>query len=41
MESHFARLRLLDPDRFHDYEEFIEEQQQYQPVADAVTLLLQ
>jgi len=39
-ESHFARLRLLDPDRFHDYEEFIEEQQQYQPVADAVTLLL-
>lgn len=39
-ESHFARLRLLDPDRFHDYEEFIEEQDQYQPVADAVTLLL-
>ncbi len=39
-ESHFARLRLLDPDRFHDYEEFIEEQQQYQPVADAVTLLM-
>jgi len=39
-ESHFARLRLLDPDRFHDYEEFMQEQQQYQPVADAVTLLL-
>ena len=35
-ESHFARLRLLDPDRFHDYEEFVAEQQQYQPVADAV-----
>ncbi|MFC3396702.1 RNA polymerase-associated protein RapA [Brenneria rubrifaciens] len=39
-QSHFARLRLLDPDRFHDYREFIAEQQQYRPVADAVTLLL-
>ncbi|RNM23258.1 RNA polymerase-associated protein RapA [Dickeya undicola] len=39
-ESHFARLRLLDPNRFHDYHEFIAEQQQYRPVADAVTLLL-
>ncbi|GAA0497233.1 RNA polymerase-associated protein RapA [Tatumella terrea] len=40
MESHFARLRLLDPDRFHDYQSFVEEQEQYQPVADAVTSLL-
>ncbi|PWC15673.1 RNA polymerase-associated protein RapA [Brenneria roseae subsp. americana] len=39
-QSHFARLRLLDPNRFHDYREFIAEQQQYRPVADAVTLLL-
>ncbi|EKN3346720.1 RNA polymerase-associated protein RapA [Yersinia ruckeri] len=39
-QSHFARLRLLDPDRFHDYEEFVSEQQQYRPIADAVTLLL-
>ncbi|MDR0805673.1 MAG: RNA polymerase-associated protein RapA [Enterobacteriaceae bacterium] len=39
-ESHFARLRLLDPDRFHDYHEFIEEQQKYRPVADAVSLLV-
>ena len=39
-QSHFARLRLLDPDRFHDYEEFINEQQKYRPIADAVTLLL-
>ncbi|PHM61958.1 RNA polymerase-associated protein RapA [Xenorhabdus ishibashii] len=39
-ESHFARLRLLDPNRFHDYQAFIDEQQQYRPVADAVTLLL-
>ncbi|MEG2391895.1 MAG: RNA polymerase-associated protein RapA, partial [Pseudomonas sp.] len=39
-DSHFARLRLLDPNRFHDYQEFVSEQQKYRPVADAVTLLL-
>jgi len=27
--SHFARLRLLDPSRFHDLERFREEEQQY------------
>ncbi|VFS66480.1 RNA polymerase-associated protein rapA [Raoultella planticola] len=31
MESHFARLRLLDPNRFHDFEQFVEEQQNYRP----------
>jgi len=40
MESHFARLRLLDPSRFHDFAQFVEEQQNYRPVADAVSLLL-
>ncbi|MCG8707534.1 RNA polymerase-associated protein RapA [Brenneria sp. 4F2] len=39
-QSHFARLRLLDPNRFHDYHEFVDEQRQYRPVADAVTALL-
>lgn len=39
-QSHFARLRLLDPSRFHDYGDFVAEQQKYRPVADAVTLLL-
>ncbi|HGJ5862725.1 MAG TPA: RNA polymerase-associated protein RapA [Arsenophonus nasoniae] len=39
-ESHFARLRLLDPNRFHSYQHFIEEQQNYSPVAEAVSLLL-
>lgn len=39
-ESHFARLSLLDPDRFYDYQAFVQEQQQYQPVADAVQSLL-
>ncbi|MDN3617776.1 MAG: RNA polymerase-associated protein RapA [Vibrio gallaecicus] len=38
-ESHFARLRLLDPDRFYDYEAFVAEEDQYAPVADAVTAL--
>ncbi|WP_394248710.1 RNA polymerase-associated protein RapA [Vibrio profundi] len=38
-ESHFARLRLLDPDRFYDYEAFVAEEEQYAPVADAVTAL--
>ncbi len=40
MESHFARLRLLDPNRFHDFAQFVEEQQNYRPVADAVAMLL-
>lgn len=39
-ESHFARLALLDSDRFYDYQAFVNEQQQYQPVADAVSTLL-
>ncbi|NBI42898.1 RNA polymerase-associated protein RapA [[Haemophilus] felis] len=39
-ESHFARLRLLDPNRFYNYADFVAEQQQYQPVADAVQSLL-
>lgn len=40
MESHFARLRLLDPNRFHDFAQFVEEQKNYRPVADAVAMLL-
>lgn len=40
LESHFARLRLLDPDRFHDFSQFVEEQKHYRPVADAVSMLL-
>ncbi|KOC88886.1 RNA polymerase-associated protein RapA [Winslowiella iniecta] len=40
MESHFARLRLLDPDRFHDFEQFVEEQKNFRPIADAVAMLL-
>lgn len=39
-ESHFARLRLLDPDRFPDFDTFIEEESAYEPVANAVQTLL-
>lgn len=40
-ESHFARLRLLDPDRFFDYDKFIEEESHYSEVADAANALLE
>lgn len=39
-ESHFARLQLLDPDRFYDYDAFVEEEKHYQEVADIANLLL-
>ena len=39
-ESHFARLRLLDPDRFHDYHTFLAEEQQYAPLAEAIAPLI-
>ncbi len=38
--SHYARLRLLDPERFPSYESFIKEEDDYQPIADAVETLL-
>ena len=40
LESHFARLRLLDPDRFYDLDAFIAESKDYQPVAQAAAELL-
>ena len=39
-ESHFARLRLLDPDRFPDFAQFIEEEKHYKPVAQTVEDLI-
>ena len=39
-ESHFARLRLLDPERFFDYQTFVKEQERYQPVVNAVESLM-
>ncbi|MDH5379096.1 MAG: RNA polymerase-associated protein RapA, partial [Gammaproteobacteria bacterium] len=34
--GHFARLRLLDPQRFHSYRDFLEEEKHYQQVASAI-----
>lgn len=39
-EGHFARLRLLDPDRFADLEAFLAEASHYEEVAAAVDRLL-
>ncbi|WP_101759983.1 RNA polymerase-associated protein RapA [Oceanicoccus sp. KOV_DT_Chl] len=38
--SHFARLRLLDPDRYYDLPTFIEEEKNHQPVNALVQELL-
>lgn len=35
-EGHFARLRLLDPDRYVDLQKFQQEAEQYEAVAEAV-----
>ena len=39
-ESHFARLRLLDPDRFSDLGRFLQEEQGYQELAEQAQALL-
>ena len=40
IEGHFARLRLLDPDRFFDLQSYVEEEANYKPVNDLVQWLL-
>ncbi|MCK5902853.1 MAG: RNA polymerase-associated protein RapA [Cocleimonas sp.] len=40
VESHFARLRLLDPNRFYDLKQFQTEQEHYAPVNALVEALL-
>jgi len=39
-EGHFARLRLLDPDRYASLDQFLEEAEHYQQVAKAADKLL-
>lgn len=39
--SHFARLRLLDPARFHDFEAFLAEEETYQEIAALAEALMQ
>ncbi len=38
--GHFGRLRLLDPDRFHDYQAFLREEREYAPVGRLAASLL-
>lgn len=38
--SHFARLRLLDPDRYYDLEKFVAEQKSYESLNEVVQQLL-
>ncbi|MCB1225234.1 MAG: RNA polymerase-associated protein RapA [Verrucomicrobiales bacterium] len=40
-EGHFARLRLLDPDRYADLNQFLEENRHYEDVAAAIDRLLE
>ncbi len=40
LESHFARLRLLDPDRYYDLEKFRAEETEYQQINEVVKDLL-
>lgn len=40
IESHFARLKLLDPDRFYDFETFVREAGEYAQIAETVQALL-
>ena len=39
-ESHFARLRLLDPDRFYSFQQFVREESQFAPVAELANQLI-
>ncbi|MDH3325257.1 MAG: RNA polymerase-associated protein RapA [Gammaproteobacteria bacterium] len=38
--SHFARLRLLDPQRFHDFQAFVKEESEYQGTASTIEAIL-
>lgn len=38
--SHFARLKLLDPSRYHDFDQFEREESDYQKIAELANKLL-
>ncbi len=40
LDGHFARLRLLDPDRYYDLQKFRQEEESYQPINELVQKLL-
>lgn len=39
VQGHYARLRLLDPERYPTLKQFLAEQQSYQPIADLAATL--
>lgn len=41
IEGHFARLRLLDPDRFHDLAEFVQEESGYQAIGQLAERIME
>ena len=40
VESHFARLRLLDPQRFSSLDRFLDEEEQYHHTAKIAEVLM-
>jgi len=40
LESHFARLRLLDPNRFNDLDDFIDAEENFAQTAAIAEVLL-
>jgi ATP-dependent helicase HepA len=40
LAGHYARLHLLDSNRFHDYNQFIEETMGYKPISDLANKLI-
>jgi ATP-dependent helicase HepA len=40
LAGHYARLHLLDPNRFHDFETFIDETTNYKPISDLANKLI-
>lgn len=40
LAGHYARLHLLDPNRFHDFNQFVEETTGYKPITDLANKLI-
>lgn len=40
LAGHYARLHLLDPNRFHDFNQFVEETTNYKPISDMANKLI-
>jgi ATP-dependent helicase HepA len=40
LAGHYARLHLLDPNRFHDFNQFIEETMSYKPITELANKLI-